>query len=540
MSATPFTSVARPRAANDLVTIVAFLAAICAPFLDLWIRPDAARNPEKREMRAPARMPPLSFDKAVLTAFPEQYEDYFNDSYGLRDKLLRWHSIEKVFLFGVSPTHDIYLGRDRWLFYDDGISLENHRGLVPFEEPDLAGWRKGLEDVSRLCAEIGAHFVYVIIPDKESVYPERVPARYNQVGPTRADQLLADLRAHRSTVDVLDLRPLFLAEKAHDLPDEWLYAQLGTHWSGRGSLVATQAILGHLTQRFPKLKVPRAEDYVRKPIGDSGDSWGPRMYIEDWLDQTTYMYDLKVGGWHSHVITETRYGPGRARVSVNDDASLPRAVIFHDSFGPFIDWLMSEQLSYVASYWEHTRPLQEMQDHRPDVVIAMFVERTLNHMRGSEIVPPSLNPWREAYAGSKETLWAPKLEANAEGFDLQEAAELLWTNDSDGTALTITTHKLVDKLVLPDFTPPQEGTAVLRLVIDSPGDTVLSLFFKAPDDPIYRRKNSYTAALKRGRNDLYIVFDKVMAPGRMVLSPGELSGTYQLRLLEARRVERVP
>jgi hypothetical protein len=526
---------ASSRRAVDAVLVLAFLGAIYAPFADELIRPASARSPATREFRTPAPKPELPHDTVSLTEFPQKYENYFNDSYGLRDKLLRWHSLEKVFVFGVSPTNDIFVGRDRWLFYASDWSLLNFRGLHRFRRKELEEWRDGLELAAQRCKEIGAQFLYVIVPDKESIYPEHVPARYNRLGERRADQLLKYLADQGSTVDILDLRPVFLAEKVNDTPNEFLYSQLGTHWNGRGAFLAARTILEHVQKRLPATRVPDFADYIRRPVGDAGDSWGPRMYIEDVLRQETCVYELR-GGWHAWIQSETAYGPLRTRITQQDDKSLPRAVILHDSFGPFIEWHMAEQFSYLACIWENRRPLRDLRQHRPDIVIVMLVERSLNGLPASEIVPTLDDPWRAAFDGSKETIWAPALAPTA-GFATQEAAELEWLDGGDGPALELRTHAPIDKLVTPSYTPPEQGFGVMRLSIESPVQAGVNLYFRAPGDPIYRRRSVYSAILESGPNEIFLPLDKPMDTAALLLAPS-VPGNYRVRGLEVRRVDR--
>jgi hypothetical protein len=533
----------RPRVLLDTVTLLAFLGAIVAPIVDAWVRPDSARG-TAREERAPAPRPEFQLQSRELATFPERYEAYFNDSFGLRDKLLRWHSLEKVLLFAASPTGELYLGRDwrrePWVFYASEHSLTNHRGLWPFAENELAQWAAGLETASRRVKSIGAHYLFVIIPNKESVYPERVPERYNRVGPTRAEQLTAWLREHRSPVDVLDLKDALVAEKANDPPDEYLYTRLGTHWNGRGSFVCARAILAHLAERVPGIVAPRTEDYVRKLVDDTRDTWGRRMFVEDLLPEDIFVYEPKAG-WHSRVLSEDYSGGERVRETSREDAASPRAVILHDSFLPYVQGIFAEQFSYTKTYWLFSRPLAELELAHPDVVIAMYAERMLNHMGGADHMIPQAGPdWRRLYARSSEVVWAPDLSSGSADFDVRGEIQLEPMTDAFGPALAIQTRTPLDKFVLPEFTPPATGVAVARLVIDSPVNTTLKLHIRQTRVDGQFHKYVRQARLQIGRNELYFGLDVPIEPSSPVLAPGEAPGTYKLRAIDARRVDLDP
>ena len=117
------------RKAVDTTVIALFLAGISAPLADRILRSDEARGPA-RENRQPAPKPVLALDLPTLTAYPERYEDWYGDTFGLRDVLLRWNAIEKLSL-GVSPTPKVLLGADDWMFTTESRSFDVFRGLSP-------------------------------------------------------------------------------------------------------------------------------------------------------------------------------------------------------------------------------------------------------------------------------------------------------------------------------------------------------------------------------------------------------------------------
>src|SRR5262245_58909489 len=110
-----------------------------------------------------------------------------------------------------------------------------------------------LESQRDFLARRGIEYVFAIGPNKESIYPEQVPPRYNRVGPTRMDQLVAHLEAH-SDFRILDLRPALRRARADDRPDVHLYFELGTHWNGRGARAAAREMQRRLGELFPAVR----------------------------------------------------------------------------------------------------------------------------------------------------------------------------------------------------------------------------------------------------------------------------------------------
>ena len=110
------------------------------PQLDSLVRDDDVRGPS-REMRTAEPMPawPTTFDEVL--AFPRLYESHWDDSFGLRDKMLRGHSIFKV----------LGLGALAGLLFGLGASL-----VVEFLDPTI----KDTEDLS----DVGPFPVLARIP----------------------------------------------------------------------------------------------------------------------------------------------------------------------------------------------------------------------------------------------------------------------------------------------------------------------------------------------------------------------------------------
>jgi hypothetical protein len=385
MGASPRGTVERWRWILDSLAALLFLAALAAPTIDTWVRPDAARSPEVYELRTPAPKPELPRTTKALVTYGEEYEAYFKDSFGLRDRLLRWNSMLEVFVYGVSPHHVAYFGRDGWLFYAADRSQLNHRGRHPFPPADLARWASALERKRALLAAEGVRYLYVVAPDKESIYPERLADWMAPVGPLRLDQWLAYMREHAPRVEILDLRPPLIAAKRDDTTDDWVYTNLGTHWNGRGARVAVRALSERLATLVPGFAPEVVDAFERFDCPDSGDSLTPRMYIGDLLVQRNHAYRPTATRVKTHV--KGKFGIGRVSRSRHDDPALPRMILMHDSFGPSLEAGLAEQCSYLECRWSMELDLDEVVELAPDVVVDLYVERILNHLNPVKLVP---------------------------------------------------------------------------------------------------------------------------------------------------------
>lgn len=524
------------RAILDLILIVAFLAAIYAPLVDERIRPDEARGPAP-ELRLPAPKPSLSFDAEVIHAFPERYEAYYADTFGLRDKLLRWHSIEKLFLFDVSPTSKVILGQDDWMFYTGDFSIEAWRGMMPLSPEELEAWRRAIERHRDHLRDGGVEYMLAIAPNKEAIYPEHMPARINPVGPTRLDQIAEHMRRH-SDVRFLDLRRALLAEKAHDGPDDYLYFAYGTHWNGRGAWVCYREILRALQGRFPALRPKELTELRTVHVPGHGDTWGRSMYVYDLTPQKEIAL-VPDPAPRARTVLETDWGPKRKKVTVVDDPTLPRAMLLHDSFGPYIEQVLAEHFSRLACEWRYDFDTAEIAAEKPDVVIELWVERALVNISPDLIEPTHVDTARVAFQRSRDVRFAldptrmpPEVTPSPPG-----GTRCRLVTDDSGSAVEIRTATSADLALLPPIDIPAGGNAVLWLDLTSPIDTTLLLFYKLDPDADYDRRRCIQIPIVAGRNQLHVRLDQPGIRGRLAMRPGSDPGSYLLRAFEIRAAQ---
>jgi hypothetical protein len=255
-----------------------FCAAIVLPAVDQLVRPASARD-ARLENREPAGMPRVPRSVREAARWPGLLEKHHSDSFGCRDFLLGARS-EILLRAGLSPSPILDLGPTGWLFYRDDQEFLSHRGERTLSGAEMDRWILALQDRKDRLAKRGARFLFAIAPDKETIYPEFLPETWAPVGPTMADRFLSELAA-RTDVEVVDLRPALLAEKAHDRPEveDYVYYPRGTHWTARGALAATNAILDAIRRTVPDLPPLDRNAFELRPVSPNDeDSWARYVY----------------------------------------------------------------------------------------------------------------------------------------------------------------------------------------------------------------------------------------------------------------------
>ncbi len=364
----------------DRILIIGFLIAISLPLLGLVFHGENGTT--VGENRKAAAMPELRLRGKSLAAFPAQFEAYFNDHFGFRERLIHWLNFTKVVGLGVSPSPKVILGSNGWLFYGD-IELPYYRALVPLTFQELEQWRRLFETRRDWLAVRGIPYLVVIPPNKSTIYPEHMPPSYNQVhARSRLDQLMDYLRVH-TDLKVLDLRQPLLAAKN----TERVYYRTDTHWNWHGGYVGYAAIVAALSEWFPQLQpVDRnvfRDQLYEEPGRDLSMMLGLREYFADrYIDIAAPKPREAIDVGQTKEESDL---PGRQARRGEDFAyenrgkGLPRAVVFRDSFATWLIPLLADHFDRIVFSWQYSFDRILVEKEHPDVVVQEMVERILIH-----------------------------------------------------------------------------------------------------------------------------------------------------------------
>lgn len=491
--------------------IAAFLAALLAPNIDVFARPASVRMPELYELRRAAPLPAFDGTLASFTTYPERYNEYFNDRFGLRDELIRGHSILYLFGFDVSPRSDLLVGRDTWMFYSAFRTIDVSRGALPLDENALESWIDAIQTQRDAVARLGADYLFVIAPNKETIYPQRLPRGKHQVGPSRYDQVLERLRA-KTDVPVLDLRPALRAETAVDTADDYVYYPHGSHWYGRGAYRAYAQIVERLAESFPGLApLPLSQ---LTPYEGPADSWGDNAYIPDLLPR--YSRCFRPAAPRARFRGNRNGGPAHDLSSTIDDPSLPRVLFVEDSMGAYLQDLLAEHCESFVTRWSNDLDLAVVREQHPDIVIALHVERIFQGeptrtLRGDR--RPELE-----FERASRTLFELDPAASLDAFGAEGAPALTQITDERGPAIAVALGSRNDSVILPRFEAPPDGNVFVELVLETETFETAGVWFKRAGAPRYGRGGRVLRKLEPGSNR--IVFE---------LAVPRLSGELRLR-----------
>ena len=370
----------RPRA-SDRWLVGVFLLLICAPgLLTPW---GVARSEPERNGELDVVVPILRHVSGV-GPWLQQVQDYLRLHFALRQPMIDLDArLKQGLALSSSYGSPVTRGRDGWLFYRVHRGTQGVRPELPFPPEELERWAQHLEESARLVTARGARLLVVVAPDKETIYPDLLPAGLPAARPlSRLDLLLA--RLHRGgEVATLDLRPALRDARRRGSPFErWpLYYRTDTHWNELGGTLAASEVLRRLGQWFPGVAPPSVSELVVTTETTPGGDLARMQSLQGSLGELRVKVELPV---------RCRFETSRARWASGPETPLTgpaelecpgapvgRALILHDS-------MMNSMLPVLAptfrrSAWRLDWQVEpELLDHeRPDLVLIEFVERSL-------------------------------------------------------------------------------------------------------------------------------------------------------------------
>jgi alginate O-acetyltransferase complex protein AlgJ len=371
-----------PRAGHRLLAAL-FVIVIALPLVANLAGFDGADpGAENREL---APFPRIDRSWTSMATLPANLGLWFDDHFGFRSHLVRWYGESRLFVLGVSPSAAVVKGRAGWFFYGEDNAIDDYADVEPMTPEALANWRAAVLRAHDWLRTRDAAYVFTIAPDKHLIYPEEMPSTLARVGEvSRSDQLFTALQDTGLAVDV---RPSLFEAKAR----ERIYQQTDTHWNDRGAIVAYQRIIGAVRARVPRTPPAWTRDDF-EPVDrsvegmDLAGMMGLTRALRE-VDMTLVPRRLR----RARVVEPAGAAPrdelGRLVTEI-DDPSLPRAVIFRDSFvSPLVPFL-SEHFSRAVYLWQNDFDANAVLAERPDIVIQEIVGRHLyGFIPSPELVP---------------------------------------------------------------------------------------------------------------------------------------------------------
>ena len=293
-----------------------------------------------------------SFNWSVLSDF----SDYFADRFAFGQQLVTVWSRLNAGLLRISAEEQVVLGRDGWLYYSD--TLNDYAGLRLSDE-ELRRIAENLKAIQTYAESRGAQFLFTVAPNKNSLYPEHMPARFPSAHHSSNIRALEPL-LQEAGVAYADLFPLFSQERA-------LYYKTDSHWTAQGAALAADRLLQAMGKPSAYADGGFAEDGLH-----SGDLY-EMLYPAAGGAEPELVYT----GRFSYTPRSDPRGGDAITIQTENPGANGRLLCWRDSFGsalyPYLADSFGEALFSRAVIYDFTHyDLQES-----DLVLIEIAERNL-------------------------------------------------------------------------------------------------------------------------------------------------------------------
>lgn len=195
-------------------------------------------------------------ENRVLTSFPQLFDEdgrlkdnaqkeftsFLEDNIGMRDQLIWLYSAIQYTIFHQSPSANVEVGKDGWLYYTAENNMNIADGNFPLTEEMLDSIKENLTQLSDYCKSIGTELILVLPPSKVGIYPEYVRGGDYSVRETPS-QILAKYLEENTDLKVICLKEALLKHKDEG---ELLYFKQDTHWNFQGAYIGYKEIVCQL------------------------------------------------------------------------------------------------------------------------------------------------------------------------------------------------------------------------------------------------------------------------------------------------------
>lgn len=204
------------------------LIAISIPVGTLLFGPSSAGANEQ------LTKPPMLINKdgSFNDMFLSDAMQWYTDHAFLRQEFISLNNLLSAKLFQTSGADSVILGREGWLYFADTLPDYTGEGLMT--DAEISAAANNLQLMNAYVTQKGGKFLFVPVPNKNSLYPEYMPSSYTQSDRSNALQLMEQLNTLQ--VSCSDLYTAFGQEQ------EILYFAHDSHWNSKGAALGADVI----------------------------------------------------------------------------------------------------------------------------------------------------------------------------------------------------------------------------------------------------------------------------------------------------------
>jgi len=508
-----------------IIIFIAFIFSSLIVFISTKDKKQSAF--EKRNLKT---FSSIQFTSKNIFSLPLQFEKYFNDQFGFRDFYVRTNSLFYVYFWRKAPNSLVTVGNDGWLFYNGNNVLNDFLGLRKYTIGELEYCRRTIEDRREWMADHNILYLVAIAPSKMMIYPEKLPHPIRQrQGASFIDQFFGYLERFSIRDYIIDSRPALLSKKS----TEQVYFRTDSHWNNYGGYIAYREIIRRMAQWTDPVKPLNKKALTRGAVRHAGDI-SYLMHLRDVLDEQIVTYSVNqpcaskdYGKLTSFLHPLKKYRNNSRYLPMYNGCTQKKGkiLILHDSFGRFLRQYFNETFNTViySKFADFNHLDNFIIKISPDVVID--IRATRNLLRSLQHNPAlEKRMLRKHFESSNTILFDIKNINTVNNFI--EVHDALLSGNNDEILIHSTGN---DPFVVYNFDSPQKNDVLfVHIIMTSPVDTILQLFFTTRDNEPFNEKSKITKKVKEGRNEFLFRLPYPDIQGKVRLDPGRDKGIFIL------------
>lgn len=185
-----------------------------------------------QENRALADYKPIWQDGKFNHKYNLDFEKWFNDRFFGREYLLSIYYKIKYALAPLAGNRKVLVGKDGWLFYKMGESLDNFANRLILSPEKMQQGLLYLKAIDAWCRKNDKEFYYVIVPDKNIVYGEY----YRFIKKEHKGNYGTAFQFYNYIKENSNIKAIYLYDALMENKDKGLlFYKQDTHWSHLGA-----------------------------------------------------------------------------------------------------------------------------------------------------------------------------------------------------------------------------------------------------------------------------------------------------------------
>lgn len=277
------------------------------------------------------------------------------------------YTLEKLVDTSLYPMKTVadstIIGRYNWLFYT--LTLADYRGDNLIAEDVYAEHVQSLINLKNLCDELGKEIYFIILPNKNSVYPEYMPTVSRVADKRRVEYLKEYIDANTDIILQYPIKEMYANKPYHQL-----YFKYDTHWSPYGFQIGVNSLYSAMG-----MDTIDYDDYEITPVEKhTGD-----LAILAGMDMSSYSSDAEgvISYKPGIACDETALEDDRYVETNSESDNNKNIVMMGDSYRKGFKFFLSKDFSHMLIFDRVYKGNENVENQikEADIIVIELVER---------------------------------------------------------------------------------------------------------------------------------------------------------------------